>query len=431
MLLELNDVALTLREQGSILYQEPAHALVTEGALVFGSAALAGSRLHPLESNNSYLDKLSTEPLPRALAGARTYADLVYQHLLELAPVAESAQLCISVGGNVGNEQLAILLGIAKEAGLSVGSLVDSAVLASSAQAADATLTYVDISLHHLSLTRLQYDNDSVTRDSQQLLIGCGAQGIMDGWTQLIADQFVQATRFDPLHSAASEQQLINQLNRWRQTDPAQANELPIDIELGNDARRTVVAVAALEAKTANRLQPLAEAMSSNEQVLLSTRAASFPGLATLLQSRVASVQIETSDHVPHAMQAQQTLFETADSVRFFTSLGCKALHSMPESALPATATSEPEHTPALPASTPAVAPTHVLCDGVARSIDTCLLELQLPLARSGEQFRVMPSARPLLGTDGQPLPEGDVLHCGQPFSWNSAHYTLIAVQGS
>lgn len=432
MLLELNDVALTLHSPTGILYQEPAQALVEHGELIFGSAALAASRLHPLESSNSYLDKLSTEPLPRPLGSARTYADLVYHHFLQLAPLAGSEPLCVSVSANVGNEQLAILLGIAAEAGLTIGSFVDGAVLACSILPEQPATTFVDIQTHHLAITRLIGTSGELTRDMHQIVSGCGTQGIMDGWTALIADGFVQATRFDPLHSAASEQQLVNQLRAWRQQQPVTESELRIDITLGNDARRTIVTQEALIAKTATRLQPMTEVLSREEAVVLSAQAAGVPGVPELLTACAASVTTLGSNHLTQAFAAQPALSGPADSVRMHTRLPIQAVADLATSVLPNGNATAPQSAKVLaePAITPTAPPTHVLRNGTAHSIDTSLLEMQLPIARSGQSFCVMPGESPLLDSSGEPLAVGSALPAGRTFVWQGVTYQLITVSG-
>lgn len=433
-LLELNDVALTLRSADTTLYAEPAQALLQGGDLCFGTAALTASRLHPMESSNSYFDKLSAEPLPRPLGNARTYADLVYQHLLVLKDQVQTEPVCISVPATVSNEQLAIVLGIAAEVGIVVSSFVDSGVLAASALPRQPATTYLEIHTHQLSLTRLATGpNEIVTRRSQQSVIGCGAQGLIDGWTALIADRFVQATRFDPLHSAASEQQLVNQLNVWRQQPGDHPVELSIDIELAGDARRAVIAADDLAAKTAQRLQPLLQSLTRDEHLIVSARGSGFPGLLTLLSAHVASLQLMTDAHLAHVFSAQPELFAQTGSVKLLTELPSRPLNGEKyglRTAAASKASNQPASSEAVIAEAEQQPPTHVLTQGLARAIDECLLDTQLPIARSPEGFRIMPSAEQLLATDGTELPVGSVLPAGRPFRWNGADYQLITVTG-
>lgn len=46
-------------------------------------------------------------------------------------------------------------------------------------------------------------------------LPGCGLVQLHERWAQLLAARFVEQSRFDPLHAAASEQQLYDRLPHW------------------------------------------------------------------------------------------------------------------------------------------------------------------------------------------------------------------------
>ncbi|MGI9326495.1 MAG: hypothetical protein ACR2PZ_14830 [Pseudomonadales bacterium] len=441
-LLSINDVALTLRSQNQLLYNQPAQALYTkERGLVFGDEASSASRLHPLDSNSSYLNTLSTEPLPRPLGDARNYADLVYQHLLGLVELTGELPVCLGVSASFNRDQLAILLGIAKEARLQISAFVDSAVLAASALPSQGKITYLDVQAQQLTLTRLEHDTQ-VRRLDQQVVLGAGAQGIVDGWINVVADRFVQATRFDPLHSASSEQQLYNQLNQWRfglaapaANRSSQNGELAIDIDLGSESRRALINEAHLLQKTAQRLAVLDEALSPSEHVVLSPLAQALPGLWEHLQQRQQQVQQLTDEHVNHALAVHPELFSTSDSVRMLVELDVRPLHEDTSSPATPVAESRPSSPPVMPAeASPAVTSqvlaTHLLKNGLARPIDECLLDTQLPIARSANSFRVMPSESPLLDRSGDQLQVGDVLPTGLSFRWQSDEYQLIAVNG-
>ncbi len=441
-LLSINDVALTLRSQNQLLYNQPAQALYTkERGLVFGDEASSASRLHPLDSNSSYLNTLSTEPLPRALGEARNYADLVYQHLLGLVELTGELPVCLSVPASFNRDQLAILLGIAKEAKLQISAFVDSAVLATSALPSRGDITYLDVQAQQLTLTRLEH-GAQVRRLDQQVVVGVGAQGIVDGWINVVADRFVQATRFDPLHSASSEQQLYNQLNQWRlgfvgssASNSAQNGELAIDIDLGSESRRALINEAHLLQKTAQRLAVLDEALNSAERVVLSPLAQALPGLREHLEERQQQVQQLTDEHVTHALAVHPELFSGSESVRMLLELEVRPLHEEPSSPAAPVVQSPQPNPPATSAEvTPPVgsraAATHLLSNGLARPIDECLLDTQLPIARSANSFRVMPSESPLFDRSGNQLQVGDVLPTGLSFRWHSDEYQLIAVNG-
>jgi deoxyadenosine/deoxycytidine kinase len=72
-------------------------------------------------------------------------------------------------------------------------------------------VVYVDVFLQHVQVSELVIGTE-VRHERSFEVRDCGFSNLLDGWVNLIADRFVQETRFDPLHTADSEQQLYNQV---------------------------------------------------------------------------------------------------------------------------------------------------------------------------------------------------------------------------
>lgn len=287
-ILEINDYELTLFQNGERLYHAPAMAIVRDPELAFGEAARREFRLFPRQANQQYFAKLNAEPLSQPTKAAANHADLVYLHLKELQQLSDN-QLVLAVPGNLNADQLGVLLGIAQEAGYQVKGFVDSAVAALSEVPAPEKVIHLDVHLQHAVLTRLSVA-DTVTRERVDEVRDCGVSNLVDGWVNLITDRFVSNTRFDPLVTADTEQQLYNQVYDWLH-GPRRSQELSVRISHGGSERGVEIAVSDLEAKAVTRYRGIVDAIGSDAHVMLSARAYRQPGLADVLKAAGCSVE--------------------------------------------------------------------------------------------------------------------------------------------
>ena len=189
--------------------------------------------------------------------------------------------LIAAVPGSLTNDQLGVLLGIAQEAGLAVEGFVDSAVLMASANPLPARCWLLDLHLTRACLTELHAVGEVVRADVQEFP-GCGLISCLDGWANLLADRFVQDTRFDPLHSADTEQQLFDQLYDWTQSGRAggaSEDDFAAEIRHGGHERRVQVPGTALRRKLTQRFGQLAQKLPEGAPLLLAPRSAALPGL--------------------------------------------------------------------------------------------------------------------------------------------------------
>ena len=284
ILLELNDAGLGLQRDGETIYRQPAIAHVNARRCVFGLEALRIARLHPQQTNQQYLARLNADPLTVPGKLAANHADLVYLHLLELKTLLASdadPDLVAAVPGSLSNDQLGVLLGIAQEAGLDIRGFVDAAVLMASAAALPEHCWLLDLHLTRACLTELRAGGE-VVRSGVETLPGCGLISCLDGWANLLADRFVQETRFDPLHAADTEQQLFDQLYDWAQSgrhgEPGEG-DFVAEIRHGGHERRVQVADKGLQGKLSQRFQQVAQKLPEGARLLVAPRTAALPGL--------------------------------------------------------------------------------------------------------------------------------------------------------
>ncbi len=135
--LEINDAGLVLARDGQILAEEPACAMLDGRVPQTGAAAAKRARLQPLYAETRHWQELGTAALPRPMPAATTYAEVAYAQLTELSRAAGTGgETLYAVPPWYTREQLAVLLGVAREAGLPAAGLVDAGLAAASLEPA-------------------------------------------------------------------------------------------------------------------------------------------------------------------------------------------------------------------------------------------------------------------------------------------------------
>jgi hypothetical protein len=208
LLLDCNDASLRLwRDQQDTW--SPGFAWFSEGRYQFGEVAWQQARRVPREVNNRYWHRLSTQALSPALGPARHTADLAHEHLETLLN-GVSGELTLIIPGSMEADQLSLLLGILQTLPVTVSSVVHRSALAGAA--AGQSCAHVELQLHQASITPVFVEHTLARAGETQLLPGHGLLGLMDEIAELIGQQFVAQTRFDPQRRADTEQSLYQQI---------------------------------------------------------------------------------------------------------------------------------------------------------------------------------------------------------------------------
>lgn len=287
--LEFNDTGLALGDERSLCPSSPGYANIGREPVLIGAAAQAQARIDPRQTLNQFWMRLGTEPLHHARALARHHADLAYLHLLQLHEEAgKPDELIFAVPGSFSKEQLAILLGIAQRCPFRAAGLVDAALAAaSSVPIADSAL-HLDLQLHQCVLTRLVREGDTLQRVGVRVLPGTGLLQMQERWARHVAAEFIQQTRFDPLHSAATEQQLYDQMPQWLDILNQQSDVGAGLLNGGNSYHAKLRVADMLEAVRPLYLQ-LSEALAADSgTLLLSPRIARLPRIGQFLGAATA-----------------------------------------------------------------------------------------------------------------------------------------------
>ena len=289
LVLETNDVEITLTRDGETLYGEPGVAYVDNEGAAFGRQALARSRLHPRQSHNQFWQRLNADPVAPPGRGVANQADLVYRHLAAIrdaAGLGEQNDLVVAAPPGANAAQLGVLLGIAAEAGFRVAAIVDASVAAASRLAASGAVSVLDIAWHRALVARLETKPAAdgsmrMQRTALDEVPAAGFAGLLEGWVDAVADRFVEGTRFDPLRIAETEQQVFDQVLAGIASNDA---EYAIDVQHEGVSRHVNVGNRVFAAKSEQRYRLLANAIGASTTLAITDRARRLPGLAAFLQ---------------------------------------------------------------------------------------------------------------------------------------------------
>lgn len=289
----INDAGITVLGERGVVYREPGFALLDERELVTGETAFANARLKPRRIHNRYWSSLSAEPLSDARFRHLTAADLVSLQLESLwsRSSKEGDRLIIAVPPGMNGEQLGLFLGIADALGIPVVAMVDAAVSATRREYPGAVPVHVDFGLHAALLTRLS-QNGQAQVERSAVVEDAGTVLLTDAWIKSIAGAFVRQSRFDPLHTAETEQLMQDRLPEWlsllaaRDSVEVAVEYRGIEHRAALDRLEVIAAVEPLYQRLVGQLRALFRA-DEHPAIQLSDRAARLPGLADALSARV------------------------------------------------------------------------------------------------------------------------------------------------
>lgn len=428
LVLDINDAEITLRRNGEELYRAPGVADVAPKTTVLGHEARARSRLHPQRSHNEFWQRLNADPVTPHGRGVANQADLVYLQLRELrAATKEKRPAVIVVAPSaVTNEQFAVLLGIAAEAGFDVRAIVDAAVAAASRQTWEGSCAVVDVSLQRATVAQIERvdtgDGPFVRRAAVDEIPAAGFAPLLEGWIDVVADRFVDGTRFDPLRIADTEQQVYDQLLAGIETGAA---EFAIEVDHHDVTRRVSVSRHALAQKSAQRYELFARALGGAGTLAVSHRVLRLPGFAGFLQEAGHQLLPLTSDAMDSAVRdhAERILPGPGDAGG---NSGARLITSLPA---PAGATSS---------TVPSKWPTHMLCNALAIPLAEDVNANEHPAFRPGSpNFRirrrengvsVVPAPDAAIALNGMPIDFEHPAAAGDTIDSGNLAFHLIAV---
>jgi hypothetical protein len=193
--------------------ESPGFALAEKPGLIVGVTAERKAHLYPRQILNQFWDQLNIEPLEQPNPFAQNHAEVAFAHFARIWQTVKhyGREMVIAVPGFYTREHLGFILGIAQELGVPVKGFVPLAVAAVPQRLPEGLLLHLDLHLHRFEVTRLERA-DQLNRKDSISSEGNGLSKLYRRWVDAIAEEFVRSTRFDPLHQAATEQELYDRL---------------------------------------------------------------------------------------------------------------------------------------------------------------------------------------------------------------------------
>ena len=285
--IELNDSAVSVSDETGLLVQSPGFAVVGDRGLEVGRAAEQQARLRPTSSFNKFWHQLSLEPLGYSVGNIRHSADLAFAHLLNVAEEAElDSDVIFAVPGNFTSQQLAILLGLARQCPFSPVGVVDAALAGALKLVEKPNLVFADIQLHQALVTRFSITDGHLQRESVIQIPEAGLQSFSNLVMQLATGLFIQQCRFNPQHNAESEQQLYNAIPEWLGQFGRNRSSLLMEIKTANAVHQAKIPWETLIQKFGDfytRIYQQIDSVSreSDTQIVISSSLAKLPSFTT------------------------------------------------------------------------------------------------------------------------------------------------------
>jgi hypothetical protein len=202
-----------------------------------------------------------------------------------------SSELVIVIPAYMSSQHLGLLLGIAGELNLPITAMVDAAAAATRREYKGAVPVHIDISLHSTTLARLSQPGQ-VQVEKTSVLNNCGVSSLTDSWLHMVSNAFVQQSRFDPLHTAETEQMLVNNMDAWL-SEAARSSRVHLEIETASGSYEANIESLAFIGAAASVYQQITSKLRSLFRadevpaLQLTDRVARLPGLADMLKARV------------------------------------------------------------------------------------------------------------------------------------------------
>ncbi len=324
--IELNDNALRVGDDSGILIESPGFALAVDKQLQLGDVAKQQARIQPTHSYNKYLHELSLDPISHAV-GVRHFADIAYAHLLHLAEEAGiDSDVIFAVPGNFTRQQLAIILGLAKQSPFQAIGMVDSALAAAHSAAHAGPLIYAEMQLHQVVLTKIVAGRDSLQRESVIQVPGVGSQNFMDLMMQLTTGLFIEQCRFNPQHDAESEQQLYNALPLWLKQEGKGQDSLVLELTANTAVHTAKMPLESLINNLSRHYKSIGQqvaalAVGGDSKLLLSSDFADLPGFRSFLGETI-ELELLPADAISRAaILNRDSIVSSSEQIQLTTSL--------------------------------------------------------------------------------------------------------------
>lgn len=327
LVIELNDTGIGVARDGQVLAQQPGFALLEGRDVVTGAPARARARLSPQAVSHRFWDTLDQDTLQGEGRWRRTPADVAFEQLSSLWQAAGSPPVpaVYLVPATFTRAQLGLILGMSRKAGIEVAGLVDSSLAALTSSGEARQVIVIDLTLHRVVGSRFTVDK-RVRRSAIDEIDQFGLMDYQRRFAATLGDVCVRTTRYDPMHSASSEQALYDDLDavlaqlhdtdqaRWRVDAPG--GELEVIVSRQDMA----ASVAGLHAQVDRLIGDLVDPAFGEPLVLISERLDFWPELGASLAHSHGGVRVLPAfASIQGATLDLSTFVQTGDSIGLVT----------------------------------------------------------------------------------------------------------------
>ena len=199
-----------MAKDGRVLTSAPSAVFDGTGGEPTGSNAWRDLRSRPRAISTRHLSAVLTQRAPSARADALLEAEL--KSRLAEQPVAERERIWIVTPARAEAVGSTALLGITRRMGLRIDGFVDAAAVTSAALGSERNAIVLELGLHHAAATAVDFEGSQARRRRTVSTDRGGLIELYQVWLDLVSTTMVKRTRFDPLHDAATEQQLFAEI---------------------------------------------------------------------------------------------------------------------------------------------------------------------------------------------------------------------------
>jgi len=242
LIIELADRAVCVARDGRVLASSPsaifdgsATALPGSGATpgpAAGTDAWSALRLRPMATSTRHLSAVLNDPSASNRALTLVAAELTRR--LTDVPLGSGEHLWVAAPAHAGAGGLGALLGIASSLPLPIDGFVDAAAVTVAALGLERHAIVLELGLHHAAATAVDADDGHARRRRAVSSLRGGLIELYQGWLELVSTAMVNRTRFDPLHDAATEQELFDALPAWIH-QAAQSGHVTVGLSSGTE----------------------------------------------------------------------------------------------------------------------------------------------------------------------------------------------------
>ena len=315
-IIEVSDTCIRAFEDGNQVYAEPGIALLPANATpVIGYAAQKVIRQQPTRIHSRFWSDLSTSPLSITQTSMRHGADLIWHQLAQIKECLSRQEVIFCLPSHLGNEQMQLLAGICESLELKANYFLNIGLsqLALKDNLADS-ISHLDLQLHQLVLSQFTHVDGELRLLSQETVPGISFLQLIDRMVHALRDQFIQVSRFDPLHSGDTEQQLFDQVAELIST----CSLKPIDIKTATQSYRVEPTYKDFEHVIAILEEALEKLIPNTNQRALSPI---FSGLPGFKNNQVTDINLSVDDCIFGAGKLIARQSDVSDGILYVSSM--------------------------------------------------------------------------------------------------------------